>query len=194
MPLLLANLVFFPAAPAADPHSGPATAAASGRGGITRLELSVLPSGGGTRAFQPLAVANLTALITFSLPPPTNMMVTQPQGAPSPFVDGLVGSLQAVCSFWDAAEGGGAGAYSTQGCVSQPSPLPPNMTAAWVPGFNATSPPLLAKARHPGAPAPLSDGPHACAAPNCALPQSASTSQYHSVLVSTTHRFPDQHR
>ena len=108
-----------------DPHSSPASAAAAGRGGVTRLVLSAaapVPGNGSRRLqssdFAPLAVSGLKTLITFSLPPPAG--------------GGGNGSV-ARCSFYDEA----VGTYSSAGCVSMPSPLPAGLTAEWVPAFVA---------------------------------------------------------
>ena len=116
-------------------------AAASGRSGVVRLAISTAQASstgsGGARhlsqvSFQPLPVANLSALITFSLPQPATM------AASSNGTTAGGAGLQAVCSFWDPAASNGAGAFATKGCVGQPSPLPPGLAARWVPNFTAS--------------------------------------------------------
>ena len=137
-----------------DPHSTLGASAAAGRGGMTRLALTFQSNG--SAPFEPLEVSGLAQPITFTLPPPKNLLSSDAgAGAGSssssdsaafggPLVDT---GLQAVCSFFDAS----LGAYSSQGCVAQPSPLPPGVAVDWVAGFSAASP--LALARGPSWPA-----------------------------------------
>ena len=100
-------------------------------------------------------MAGLTRPITFTLAAPTTMMsMPGTGGLPDPTAvqqsnggggGGEEGGLQAVCSFWDEQANDGVGGYATEGCCSQPSPLPPNLTVAWVPGFEAHDPVMLAQ-------------------------------------------------
>ena len=87
--------------------------------GITRLAFS---SGTGT-AGAPIAVANLSAPIHFTLP-------TLP-------ADALSNGSKAQCQFWDTAAT--PPAYATHGCAQLPDPRPPGHTISWVPGFVARS-------------------------------------------------------
>ena len=89
-----------------DPHTGAANST-----GVTRLEFQ-LPGG------APVAVANLSRLITLELPR-------------TPTAPGA--STQAA--FWDAQ----AGAYSTDGVVAMPNPAPAGITLAWDPAFDAAT-------------------------------------------------------
>jgi hypothetical protein len=81
-----------------------------GTPGFTRLEFS-------THAGAPVAVANLSAPVLFTLP-----------ALPS-----LASGVKSQCQWYDAS----VSAYSTVGCVSLPDPLPAGHTVAWVPGFTA---------------------------------------------------------
>ena len=81
-----------------------------GTPGFTRLEFS-------TRAGTPVAMANLSAPVTFTLPS----------------LPALVSGVKAQCQWYDSS----AQAYSTVGCVSLPDPLPAGHTVAWVAGFTA---------------------------------------------------------
>jgi hypothetical protein len=100
-----------------DPYGGSRRASGSTTG-VTRLALSN-PDG------SPIAVANASTPITFTLP----YVFT-----------GTSGSAQ--CMFWDV----GAGAYSSRGCVTLPSRAPPGHTLAFTPGFVAPSDASLALA------------------------------------------------
>ena len=105
-----------------DPYSSPSAAAAAGRGGITRLALTSANING---TFAPLPVASLTQLLTFSLPAPTTMGAGGGGAAPA--------RLQAACTYWDEA----VAAYSSAGCVAQPSPLPGGLSVQWADNFTA---------------------------------------------------------
>jgi hypothetical protein len=83
-----------------------------------------------------MQVANLTSLITLTLPSAR-----------------LSRSLIASPVFWDSK----LNAYSSAGLVALPNPAPPlaNLTIAWVPGFNATSDDLLPLAWNVSGPSAL---------------------------------------
>ena len=99
-----ASLAFDPYSNGSDPTST----------GITRLAFS-------TRDGAEVDVSNLSAPVTFTLPPLAN----------------LTSGAKAQCQFWDTAAT--PPAYATRGCASIPSPVPPNHTLAWVANFSAAS-------------------------------------------------------
>jgi hypothetical protein len=79
-----------------DPFTG-----AAGGTGVVRLAFSTADTGAS------IAVQNLTAPITFSMPP-------------LQLLDDAGEQQQATCKYWDE----GAGAYASDGCTSMPSPAP----------------------------------------------------------------------
>ena len=87
-------------------------------------------------------MAGLSTPIKFTLPQPTNIAAADAAAQSGAAADS---GLQAVCSFWDALANNGTGGYATDGCVSRPSPLPPNVTLGWTPGFAARDAKMLAK-------------------------------------------------
>jgi hypothetical protein len=102
-----------------DPHASTPNST-----GVVRLEFQ---SGG-----APVAVANLSRLITFELP--------HTPSAPG---------ASAQASFWDAA----AQRYSTDGVVAIPNPVPDGITLEWDAAFDASASQELNRAWHMSGPA-----------------------------------------
>lgn len=107
-----------------------------------------LPLNGPTDKGAVLHPSLRTAQITFTLPA-VNLNSTangtrsggrdgSGGGSGGPYVDT---SKQAVCTFYDEV----AEAYSQDGCVAIPNPLPAGLTASWVAGFTANRTLDLAK-------------------------------------------------
>lgn len=90
------------------------------RTGATRLAFT-------TADGIPVAIQGLASPITFSLP------AVDLRSSDAGSSGGSSPERQGQCVFWDAARG----AYSAQGCAALPNPLPPRVSASWLPGFSA---------------------------------------------------------
>lgn len=155
-----------------DPHSDPVEAALTGRSGITRLAFSSGADG------SPVPVQNLSTPITFSLPAVDLSAInitallgdnsTNATGSAAPASRRLLmlaakarlredTSRQGQCVFYDEV----LEQYSSDGCVALPNPLPPWVTAYFIPGFVANSTLDLARSwrLNETMPAPFGVGP-----------------------------------